>query len=96
VTAPQPHMEKTAAASLVAAIAGVIAWPLIGGWAGLVAGTISMVLGFLALGRIRRGGRSGRWAAAIGITFGVVAYAILVVVVIRDLADPLRGIQPHD
>jgi predicted PurR-regulated permease PerM len=89
-------MEKAAIASLVAAIAGAIAWPFDRGWIALLASTISMVLGFVALSRIRRTGHSGRWAAIIGIAFGVVVYAILVVFVAWDLIDPLRGFTPHD
>lgn len=89
LTTAQPIADRTAFASLAVAIVGAIAWPVVGGWASLLAGTISIALGFAGLSRIRRNKRTGRWAAIVGIGFGVVIYAVLIGYVVRDLVDPV-------
>lgn len=85
----EPRIEQTALASMVTAVVGAIAWPVIGGWASLLAATLSLLLGFVALSRIKRYGRTGRWAAVIGIGFGVVIYAILIAYIAWDRIDPV-------
>jgi hypothetical protein len=61
-----------AVASLVTAAVGFILWPIVGGWATLIAASIALLLGFLALARINRTRERGRWAAIAGIGLGVV------------------------
>jgi hypothetical protein len=90
MTTPQPRIDRTAVASMVAAVVGVMVWRIVGGWAALLAATLSLVLGFLALSRIKRNGHTGRWAAFAGIGFGAVFYAILIAYVALDLIDPVE------
>jgi hypothetical protein len=90
VTTPQPRIDQTAVASMVMAVVGAVAWPLVGGWAALLAATVSLTLGFVALSRIKRNGLMGRWAAILGIGFGVVIYAILIVYIAWDLIEPIE------
>jgi hypothetical protein len=90
MTTRQSRIDPTAMASFVAALVGVIAWRMVGGWASLLAATLSLALGFLALSRINRNGHAGRWAAVVGIGFGVVIYAILIVYVALDLINPVE------
>jgi hypothetical protein len=90
ITTSHQRIDKAAVASLVTAVVGVIAWPVIGGWAALLAATMSLVFGTLALARIKRTGQTGRWAAVVGIGFGAVFYAILIAIVVWDLIDPLE------
>ena len=40
--------------------------------------------------RIKRDGLTGRWVAIVGIGFGVMIYAIFMVVIARDLIDPIE------
>jgi len=49
MTTPQPRIDQTAVASTVMAVVGAVAWPLVGGWAALLAATVSLALGFVAL-----------------------------------------------
>ena len=37
-----------------------------------------------------RDGLTGRWVAIVGIGFGVMIYAIFIVVIARDLIDPIE------
>jgi hypothetical protein len=90
MTISQPRIDQAAVASLVTAVVGVIAWPFLGGLAALLAATISLVLGFLALARIKRTGHTGRWAAIVGIGFGAVFYAILIATVVLDIVNPIK------
>jgi len=90
MSTPRPRIDHTAVASFAMAVVGVIAWRIVGGWAAALAATLSLVLGFLALSRIKRDGRTGRWAAVIGIGFGAVFYAVLLTFVAWDLIDPVR------
>ena len=90
MTTPQPRIDQTAVASTVMAVVGAVAWPLVGGWAALLAATVSLALGFVALSRIKRDGLTGRWVAIVGIGFGVMIYAIFMVVVALDLIDPIE------
>jgi hypothetical protein len=90
MTTPHRRIDPAAVASLVTAVIGVIAWPILGGWAALLAATISLVLGFLALARIKRTGNMGRWAAIVGIGFGAVFYAILIATVVLDIVNPIK------
>ena len=39
MTTPQPRIDQTAVASTVMAVVGAVAWPLVGGWAALLAAT---------------------------------------------------------
>lgn len=77
-------------ASVWTAIVGVMLWPTVGGWAGLLAATLSLVLGFLALSHIKRNGHTGRLAAFVGIGYGVVSYVIIAMLAVWDLVDPVR------
>ena len=90
VNTPPPRIDQAAVASLVTAIVGVIVCRIVGGWAALLAATLSLVLGFLALSFIRRTERKGRWAAIVGIGFGVVVYGTLIVYIAWDLIDPVK------
>ncbi|HEY6576958.1 MAG TPA: DUF4190 domain-containing protein [Mycobacterium sp.] len=90
MTTPQPRMDPTAVASMVTAVVGVILWRIVGGWAALLAATLSLVLGFLAFSRIKRNGHTGRWAAVVGIGFGAVFYAVLIAYVSLDLINPVE------
>ena len=63
MTTRQPRVDQTAIASLATAVVGVIAWPFLGGWAALLAATLSLVFGFLVLSRVKRNGHTGRWLA---------------------------------
>lgn len=81
--------DRMAAAAGVAAAIGAVGWEFLGGLAALAAGTVSLVLGILALRRIRDTARRGRWAAAVGIAFGAVVYAVVLVTIARDLIDPV-------
>jgi len=56
----------------------------------LLAATLSLVLGFLALSRINRNGDQGRLAAYIGIGYGVLNYVVRAISVVRDLVDPIN------
>lgn len=87
---PEPRIDWRAVASVWTAIVGVMLWPTVGGWAGLLAATLSLVLGFLALSRIKRNGHTGRLAAFVGIGYGVVSYVVVAMVVVWDLVDPVR------
>ena len=87
---PEPRIDWTAVASVWTAIVGVMLWPTVGGWAGLLAATLSLVLGFLALSHIKRNGHTGRLAAFVGIGYGVVSYVIIAMVVVWDLVNPVR------
>ncbi len=93
MTTAQPRIDQAAIASLATAVVGVIAWPILGGWAALLAATLSLVWGFLALSRINRNGHRGRWAAVAGIGFGAIFYAFLIVVFVKDVMDPVRPFQ---
>ena len=90
MTTPQPRIDQTAVASMVTAVVGVIVWRIVGGWAALLAATLSLVLGFLALSHIKRNGHTGRWGAVVGIGFGAVLYAILIAYVALDLINPVE------
>ena len=65
-------------------------WPIVGGWAALLAASIALLLGYLALARINRTGERGSWAAIIGIGFGAVFYAILIAVIVWDVVSPIK------
>ena len=93
ITDPQSRIDQLAVASIVTAVVGAIAWWMFGGWASLLTGTVSLTLGFVALRRIKRNGHTGRWAAFVGIGFGLAIYAILIVYVAWDLVDPVQ-LQP--
>ena len=84
------RINTMAVASLVVAVVGVVGWRLVGGWSALLAATVALVCGFLALGRGDRYGHRARWAAVFGIMFGAIMYAIFVVAIARDLLDPVR------
>jgi hypothetical protein len=86
----QPRIDRTAIVSLATAVVGVLALPFVGGWVLLLAATLSLVLGFLALSRIKRYGHSGRWLAWGAIGLGAAFYAFLIVTVARDLIDPVH------
>ena len=45
MTTAQPRIDQAAIASLATAVVGVIAWPILGGWAALLAATLSLVWG---------------------------------------------------
>jgi hypothetical protein len=90
MTTPRAQIDWTAMASLVTAVVGVMLGWMVGGWAALLAATLSLVCGFLALSRIKRNGHTGRWAAVVGIGFGAVVYAILIAYVAWDLIDPVE------
>ena len=90
MNAPEPRIDWRAVASAWTAIVGVMLWLAVGGWAGLLAATLSLVLGFLALSRIRRTGHTGRLAAYVAIGYGVVNYVVLAMSVVRDLVDPIQ------
>lgn len=90
MTNRQPRIDQTAIASLATAVVGVIAWPFLGGWVVLLAATLSLVFGFLALSRIKRNGHTGRWLAFVGIGLGAVFYAFLIVTITRDIIDPVQ------
>ena len=66
MTTPAPRIDQTAVASMVMAVIGTIAWPLVGGWAALLAATASLAFGFIALSHLKQNGRTGRWAAIVG------------------------------
>lgn len=87
----KPQLDPVAVASLITALVGVLAWSLLRGLAALLAATLSLVLGFLALFRMKRSGRTGRWLAVAGIGFGVVFYAFLIVTIVRDIIDPVQS-----
>jgi hypothetical protein len=53
MTTAQPRIDQAAIVSLATAVVGVIALPILGGSAALLA-TLSLVWGFLALSRINR------------------------------------------
>ena len=72
------------------AVVGIMGWLIIGGRAALLAATISLVLGLLALARIKRTRRGGRWAALVGIGFGAVFYAILIANLVLELIDRIE------
>lgn len=78
-----------AIASLAVAMVGVIGWRFVGGWIALLAATIALVLGFLALGRGDHYGHKARWAAVFGIAISAIFYAILIITIARDLVDPI-------
>lgn len=86
----RPPTDRIAIASLATAAAGVMAWPLLPGFATLLAANLALGLGFLALSRIRRNGHTGRWAALVGIGFGAVFYGFLIATVVQDLIDPVQ------
>lgn len=52
--------------------------------------TLSLVLGFLALFRIKRYRHSGRWLAWGATGVGAVFYAFFIVTVARDPIDPVQ------
>jgi hypothetical protein len=83
------RLNKMAVGSLAAAIVGVLGWRFLGGWAALLAATVALVLGFLALGRGDRYGHRARWAAVFGIMFGAIFYAIFILAMARDLFYPV-------
>ena len=78
-----------AVVSLATAAVGVILWAIVGGWAALIAATIALPLGCLALARISRTGESGRWTAIAGISIGAFFYAIVIVVIVWDTISPI-------
>jgi hypothetical protein len=80
-----------AVASVVTVTVGFILWPIVGGWATLIASSIALGLGFLALSRIKRTRERGRWAAITGIGLGVVFFTILIAVIAWDFISPIRG-----
>jgi hypothetical protein len=88
---PKPRVSQMALASVVTAAVGFILWPIVGGWATLIAASIALGLGFLALSRISRTLQRGRWAAITGIGLGVVFFAILMTVIAWDFVSPIRG-----
>lgn len=51
----------------------------------LLFATVSLTLGFVALFRIKRSGRTGRPAAVAGIGFGLLYYVLILVAIVRDL-----------
>jgi hypothetical protein len=86
---PKPRINQLAVASLASAAIGLVVWQILGGWAALVAATVALVLGFLALTRISRSGERGRWAAMAGIGFGALFYAVVIVVIVWDMVSPI-------
>ena len=87
------QIDQTAIASLATALVGIVAWPFLGGLAPLLAATLSLVFGFLALSRIKRNGHTGRWLAVAGIVLGAAFYVLLIVTIARDIIDPVK-LQP--
>ena len=88
MTNRRPRVIHPAIVSLATAVVGDLAWPFVGGWVLLSATTSSLVLGFLALARIKRYGHPGRWLALGAIGLGAAFYAFLIVTAARDLIDP--------
>ena len=88
---PKPRVNQMAVASVVTAAVGVILWPVVGGWATLIAASIALGLGVLALSRIGRTRERGRWVAITGIGLGVAFFAILM----TDDGDRMGLHQPH-
>ena len=86
----QGRVDPTAIASLTAAVVGLVAWPFLGGLVALLAATVALVLGFLALRRLKRSGHNGRWLAIAGIGLGAAFYLLLIVTIVRDIVDPIR------
>ena len=90
MTTRPPQIDQTAVASLATALVGIVAWPFLGGFAPLLAATLSLVFGFLALSRIKRNGHTGRWLAVAGIVLGAAFYVLLIVTIARDIIDPVK------
>lgn len=62
MTKPRAGVDHTAIVSLATAVVGVLAWPFVDGWVLLLVATLSLVLGFLALSRVKRYRHSGPMA----------------------------------
>ncbi|QEN17695.1 DUF4190 domain-containing protein (plasmid) [Mycolicibacterium sp. ELW1] len=90
MTNRQLRIDHTAIVSLTTAVVYVLVWPFVDGWVLLLAATLSLVLGFLALSRIKRYGHSGRWLSLGAISLGAVFYVFFIVTVARDLIDPAQ------
>ncbi len=90
MTTSRPRIDQTAVAAMVMSVVGAVAWQLLGGWAALLAATVSLTLGFVALSRVKRSGLRGRWAALAGIGYGAFIYVVFIVAIARDLIDPVK------
>lgn len=89
MSSPTARPEPTAVISAVVAVLGVFGWLLVARIIGLPAMTVALVLGVVALFRIKRNGTSGRWLALVGVGLSAAFFVLVLVVVARDLIDPV-------